>query len=156
MLLAALVVLAGCAAASDTPTAAIRVTHRFGTTEIPSPPQRVVSLGYTDQAAILALGVVPVAIREFTGQQPSATWPWAQGRLGGKHPQVLPAGEIDPETIAALHPDLIVGVSAGLTRDQYDVLSRIAPTISQPAQYVDHGTPWQETTRMIGAALGRG
>ncbi len=37
---------------------------------IPEAPQRVVSLGYTDQDAILALGVVPVAIREFTGNRP--------------------------------------------------------------------------------------
>lgn len=153
--MAALLVLAGCAPAPAERSAAPRITHWYGTTEIPATPKRVISLGYTDQDAILALDVVPVAIREFTGQQPSATWPWAQDRLGGQHPQVLPVGEIDLETIAALRPDLIVGISAGLTRDQYDMLSRIAPTVSQPAQYVDHGTPWQEATRMVGAALGR-
>ncbi|MGH3627386.1 MAG: hypothetical protein ACRDRL_08115, partial [Sciscionella sp.] len=42
------------------------VVHGYGTTVIPDAPTGVVALGYTDQDAILALGVVPVAIREFT------------------------------------------------------------------------------------------
>lgn len=131
------------------------ITHKFGTTDVPAEPKRVVSLGYTDQDTILALGVVPVAIREFTGMQPSATWPWAQGKLQGQQPQVLQLTEIKPEAIAALRPDLIVAISAGLTKDQYDLLSKIAPTVSQPAEYVDYGTPWQDATRITGKALGR-
>ncbi|GAA1848916.1 iron-siderophore ABC transporter substrate-binding protein [Pseudonocardia ailaonensis] len=131
------------------------VTHKFGTTTVPAAPQRVVSLGYTDQDAILALGVVPVAIREFTGSKPSATWEWAQSKLNGQKPQVLPIGEIGTETIAALRPDLIIGISAGLTQDQYATYSKIAPTIAAPAGFVDYGTPWQDATRITGQALGR-
>ena len=59
----------------------VTIAHKYGDTTITAPPTRVVSLGYTDQDAILALSVVPVAIREFTGDQPSATWPWARDRL---------------------------------------------------------------------------
>ncbi|MFC4949546.1 iron-siderophore ABC transporter substrate-binding protein [Pseudonocardia sp. GCM10023141] len=147
------------AAGGSAPTAPgafpAHVTHKFGTTDVPAAPKRVVSLGYTDQDAILALGVVPVAIREFTGMQPSATWPWAQDKLQGQQPEVLQLTELKPEAIAALRPDLIVAISAGLTKDQYDLLSKIAPTISQPAEFVDYGTPWQQATRMTGAALGK-
>lgn len=131
------------------------VAHKYGQTEVPAAPQRVVSLGYTDQDAILALGVVPVGIREFTGNQPSATWPWAQGRLGGAQPQVLAQGEVSTEQIAALHPDLIIGISAGLTQEQYDTYSRIAPTIAGPAGVVDYGASWQDATRLTGQALGK-
>jgi iron complex transport system substrate-binding protein len=131
------------------------VAHKFGSTTVPAAPQRVVSLGYTDQDAILALGVVPVAIREFTGSKPSATWEWAQDKLQGQTPQVLPVGEVGTEAIAALKPDLIVGISAGLTQEQYDTYSRIAPTIAQPAGFVDYGTPWQDATRLTGQALGK-
>ncbi|WP_219417492.1 iron-siderophore ABC transporter substrate-binding protein [Pseudonocardia nigra] len=163
-LLAAAVLLTACGggaepaeapapAAGDGPFP-VSVEHQYGTTVVPEEPQRVISLGYTDQDAILALGVVPVAIREFTGNQPSATWPWAQDELQGQQPQVL-SGEINPEMLAALRPDLIVAVSAGLTREQYDTYSQIAPTVSQPAGFVDYGTPWQDATRLIGAALGR-
>nr|WP_239029310.1 iron-siderophore ABC transporter substrate-binding protein [Pseudonocardia acidicola] len=167
MILATLLAVAGCSSSEGpsggaAPAAAAggdgafpaSVTHKFGTTVVPAAPQRVVSLGYTDQDAILALGVVPVAIREFTGKQPSATWPWARDRLQGQQPQVLD-GEINLETLAALRPDLIIGVSAGLTREQYESYSRIAPTIAQPEGFVDYGTPWQDATRVIGTALGR-
>jgi iron complex transport system substrate-binding protein len=146
---------AGPAAPAENGAFPATITHEFGQTVVPAAPQRVVSLGYTDQDAILALGVVPVAIREFTGNQPSATWPWAQDELQGQQPQVLPVGEVGTEQIAALRPDLIVGISAGLTQEQYDTFSRIAPTIAQPAGFVDYGTPWQDATRLTGAALGK-
>jgi iron complex transport system substrate-binding protein len=163
---AATVLLASCGGGTSAPsggaapgTAAggafpVTVEHSLGSTVIPAAPQRVVSLGYTDQDTSLALGVVPVAIREFTGNRPSATWPWASERLQGQQPQVI-SGEINTETIAALRPDLIVAVSAGLTREQYDTYSRIAPTITQPVGSQPFQTSWQDTTRQIGAALGR-
>jgi iron-siderophore transport system substrate-binding protein len=164
-LLAAAVLLSACggggsAPATETPPASgggafpVTVQHSLGSTVIPAAPQRVVSLGYTDQDTILALGVVPVAIREFTGNWPSATWPWASDRLQGQQPQVL-TGEVSTEAIAALRPDLIVAVSAGLTKEQYDTYSRIAPTITQPPGSNPYQTAWQDATHLIGSALGR-
>jgi iron complex transport system substrate-binding protein len=164
-LLAAVVLLTACGGGgspepADTPPAAggafpVTVEHALGSTEIPAAPQRVVSLGYTDQDAILALGVVPVAIREFTGNRPAATWPWASDRLQGQQPQVLVGDEIGAETVAALQPDLIVAVSAGLTQEQYETFSQIAPTITQPPGADPHQAAWQDATRLIGTALGR-
>jgi iron complex transport system substrate-binding protein len=133
----------------------VTVSHEYGSTTIPAAPQRVVSLGYTDQDAILALGTVPVAIREFTGQKPSATWEWAQDKLQGQTPTVLPVGEVGTEVIAALRPDLIIGISAGLTQEQYDMYSKIAPVVASPQGFIDYGTPWQDATRLTGQALGR-
>lgn len=132
----------------------VSVEHALGTTEITAAPERVVSLGYTDQDAILALGVVPVAIREFTGKQPSATWPWASDLLQGQQPEVLD-GEISLEAIAALDPDLIVAVSAGLTPEQYDTYSQIAPVVTQPVGDEPYQSRWQDSTRLIGQSLGR-
>lgn len=68
---------------------------------------------------------------------------------------MLPGGEVSTESIAALRPDLIVAISAGLTQQQYQTYSKIAPVLTAPAQYVDYGTPWQDATRMTGVALGR-
>lgn len=141
-------------AAGAAPGFPVSVEHALGTTEITAPPQRVVSLGYTDQDAILALGVVPVAIREFTGGQPSATWPWARDLLQGQQPQVL-QGEISLESVAALQPDLIVAASAGLTPEEYQSYSRIAPVVTQPAGQQPFQVRWQDSTRLIGKALGR-
>ena len=164
-LVAAAVLLSACGGGGSAPAAEappaggggafpVTVQHSLGSTVIPAAPQRVVSLGYTDQDTILALGVVPVAIREFTGNRPAATWPWASDRLQGRQPQVL-TGEVSTEAIAALQPDLIVAVSAGLSQEQYDTYSRIAPTITQPPGADAYQTAWQDATHLIGTALGK-
>ncbi len=134
----------------------VTIVHKHGSTTIPAAPQRVVTLGYTDQDPVLALGVQPVAVRFWFGKPTNGVWPWAQEQLGGATPQVLnlPFGELNFETIAALQPDLILAVSAGITDEEYATLSEIAPTVAQSNTYVDFGVPWQEQTTVIGQALG--
>lgn len=152
-------VAATAPAAAPAADAAFPVTigHKFGSTEIAAAPSRVVALGFNDQDAILALGVQPVAVRYWFGDEARQVWPWAEAALAGAAPAVLnmPFGELNVEAIAALQPDLIVGVSAGFTAEEYATLSQIAPTVAQSDAYVDFGVPWQEQTRVIGQALGR-
>lgn len=131
------------------------IEHKYGATEISGIPERVVSVGFTDHDYVLALGVTPVAVREWYGEKPYATWAWAQDELGDAEPEVLPATELNYEQIAGLEPGLIVGVSSGMTRQEYETLSEIAPTLPQSGEFVDFGVPWQEQTRAIGRALGR-
>ncbi len=135
----------------------VTIQHQYGSTTITELPQRVLSLGYNEQDAILALGVTPIAVRHWFGDEPFAVFPWAQDALGDAGPQVLkmPFGELDFELIAALQPDLISGVYSGMTEDEYNTLSKIAPTIAQSGDYINFGMPWQEQTRIIGRALGR-
>jgi iron complex transport system substrate-binding protein len=132
----------------------VTIEHKYGSTTIDSAPTRVVSVGFTDQDFLLALGVTPVGIRDWYGDQPHAVWPWAQDALGDAEPEVLSSEEIEFEKVAALRPDLIVGVSSGMTEDEYRTLSDIAPTITQTDEYVDYGVPWQDGLRMIGKAVG--
>ena len=115
----------------------------------------MVSIGFSDQDWLLALGVTPIAVRDWYGEQPYATWPWAQDELGDAKPTVLPSTELNFEQIAALEPDLIVGVYSGITEADYETLSKIAPTLAQPGEYVDYGTPWDVMTEMIGRAVGK-
>ena len=88
----AAVVAAGCTrqkpgtVASD---GSVTVKHAFGETKIPGPPKRVVSAGFTEQDDLLALGVVPIAVTDWFGDEPFGVWPWAQGKLGGARPTVL-------------------------------------------------------------------
>ncbi|HXF64363.1 MAG TPA: ABC transporter substrate-binding protein, partial [Caldilineaceae bacterium] len=135
----------------------VTIRHKFGSTEIAEEPTRVVTLGYSEQDPVLALGVVPVAVRDWFGDQPYAVWPWAQDELGDATPEVLrmPFGELNFEAIAALQPDLIIATHSGITQEEYETLSQIAPVLAQPAEYPDFGVPWQEQTRLIGRALGR-
>jgi iron complex transport system substrate-binding protein len=138
----------------------LTVEHSKGTTEIAGAPQRVVTVGFSDQDPVLAMGVRPVAVTDWYGDYPYATWPWAQDELGDAQPVVLNKGaftgtpEYRYEEIAALDPDLIIGLYTAMDDTQYQTLSRIAPTVAPPAGYPEWGAPWQEYTRLAGRALG--
>lgn len=149
-------------AAAPTPTPAaeqtgafpVRITHAFGTTEIPAEPKRVVGVGFNEADFVLALGVVPVGVRDFTGEYDEAKRPWAQQALAGAQPVVVGGNDIDFEKVAALRPDLILGVYSFMDQATYDTLTKIAPTVAQPS--VDGAAAtWQEQTRTTGTALGR-
>ena len=133
----------------------VTIEHKYGETTIAAEPQRVVSVGFGEHDGLLALGVIPIAVRDWYGDQPDATWPWAQDELGDAHPVVLASDEENFEQIAALEPDLIVGISSGMTQEQYDILSAIAPTVAQPGEYIDYGTPWDVALEITGRAVGR-
>jgi iron complex transport system substrate-binding protein len=154
----ALLVLSLLPAMAQETDAAFPVTieHKFGSITLEERPERVVSIGYTEQDTLLALGVTPVAVRYWYGDQDSAIFPWAQDEAAGAEPIVLnmPFGALNYEAILALEPDLISAVGSGITAEEYENLSQIAPTLAQYDEYVDFGMPWQERVRLIGQAVG--
>ncbi|MGQ4273844.1 iron-siderophore ABC transporter substrate-binding protein [Terrihabitans sp. B22-R8] len=143
--------LAGKARAQD---GAIRFEHAFGEIVLPRPASRVVSLGYTTHDTLLALGLPPIAVRHWYGGYPFGVWPWAQPYLGGAEP-ILFSGEVPIEKVAALAPDLIVGIGSGISHAEYDVLSRIAPVLMHERDHTTYGTSWEAMTRVLGRAIGR-
>ncbi len=147
----------GAADGGTEPSAGARsIDHKYGATELSGVPERVVTVGLTEQDYVLALGVTPVGVREWFGGHPGALWPWARDKVGDDPlPEVLPVVELDFERIAALDADLILGVNSGLSEAEYETLSGIAPTVAQPGEYADFGAPWQEITRIVGRALGQ-
>ena len=128
----------------------------FGETVIESKPERVVSVGYTEGDLILALGVTPVAIRDWYGDQPNGLWPWAAATPAAQAGdiEVIPSAEINFEQVAALNPDVIFAIGSGIDQEQFDTLSAIAPVVAQSDEYNDFGTPWDVAQVMIGKALG--
>jgi len=135
----------------------VTVGHKYGGTAITSEPRRVVTVGYSDADPVLALGVVPVGLVDWYGDYPLGVWPWAQAALADAAPEVLAwdTEAFDYERIAAMRPDLIIGMYTHMTAEQYGLLSRIAPTVAQPAEFDDFLAPWQAMTRLAGQALGR-
>ncbi|RWX81836.1 iron-siderophore ABC transporter substrate-binding protein [Neorhizobium lilium] len=132
----------------------LRFEHVYGETVLRQPASRVVSLGYTTQDALLALGVAPLAVRQWFGNQTYGVWPWGQPLLGDAKPQMI-SGEVSMEIVAGLQPDLIVGVGSGISREEYEVLSQIAPVLMQPPGETAFGMRWDSLTRMIGRAVGK-
>lgn len=132
----------------------VTIKHRYGDIVIPQEPKRVVSIGFISHDFILSVGVKPTALRRWYGKHPYGVWPWAQEALGDAKPTVM-WGSINIEQIAALKPDLIVGIMSGLTEQQYKFLSKIAPTLVGPIGSGAFDTPWQDHTRLVAKALGR-
>ncbi|MFE0020275.1 iron-siderophore ABC transporter substrate-binding protein [Amycolatopsis sp. NPDC059021] len=171
--LASAVLLAGaltaCGSGSDAKTSGtqntgadpnafpVSIDHKYGKTTIEKAPQRVVTVGLTEQDALLALGVVPVGTTEWNGNYPGAIGPWAKDKLGDKPLPTVLQDKDGPqfEKIAALKPDVILALYSGLTQEQYNTLSKIAPVVAQPKEYNDFGIPWQEETEKVGAVVGK-
>ena len=137
----------------------VTLTHKFGETTVEKAPTRVVCVGLTEQDALLAVGVVPIAVTEWFGDAPGFIFPWATDALeaaDGELPEVLSSTDgIDVEKVASFAPDLIVGLYAGITDKEYELLSKIAPTVAQPGDYADYGAPWDEMALTIGRAVGK-
>ncbi len=149
------------APATDTPasTAAdeafpVTIQHKYGETTIESRPERIVVVGFAEHEGLLAVGAEPVAVRDWYGEQPYATWPWAQDELGLLQPDVLAADALNFEQIAALDPDVILGINSGMTDSDYATLAAIAPTFAQPADYPDYATPWDVMLEIDARATG--
>ncbi|WP_235998836.1 iron-siderophore ABC transporter substrate-binding protein [Qaidamihabitans albus] len=161
------VVLAACGSSGDDaggdPSAAanagafpVTIEHKYGSTEISEKPEKVVTLGLSDQDAALALGVKPVGAVDWFKERPYGSWSWAKEHWGGTQPEIVgERDEYNMEKIAGLEPDLIIAQYSGMAKEQYDKLSQIAPVVAQPKEYPDYAAPWQDMSRRIGKALGQ-
>ena len=149
----------GAASAGADP-AAYPVTLRdaFGEATITKEPTRVVTLGWSDADHVAALGVAPVGAPKVTwGGNANLSTDWFDEQLatfGGAQPTRFDDADGNPvEEIARLQPDLILATNSGITKDEYDKLSRLAPVVAYPE--VAYGTAWQDSLETIGMALGR-
>ncbi|SDS06097.1 iron-siderophore ABC transporter substrate-binding protein [Actinopolymorpha singaporensis] len=136
----------------------VTIRHAFGETTIAKEPKRVATLGWSDQDNALALGVDPVGATKLTwGGNKAGSSDWFDAELrstGMKAPVRYDDSDGPPaEEIAKLRPDVVLATNSGLTRAQYDKLSRIAPVVAYPeAAWV---TPWRTSLKLVGKALGR-
>lgn len=156
-LLLALLTPLGLSAARAQEAFPITLAHAHGETVIASEPRRIVTWGWGNEDALLALGVAPVGMPfQAYGGGEDGIQPWNDAALSalGATPTILDnAGEPPYEQIAALQPDLILAVFSGLTAEQYALLSQIAPTVAYAGDA--WSTPWQELARTIGQAVGK-
>lgn len=122
-------------------------------------------MGYTDDQAILALGIKPVGMVDQypnpAGKSPdiNTQWPWVKDKWGDTRPEVIMNnGDSGPnyEKIASLRPDLIIAVYSEIDRAAYDKLSKIAPTVGRTkGEKEPFSAPWQDNAVHIAKALGK-
>ncbi|MDQ1217664.1 iron-siderophore ABC transporter substrate-binding protein [Microbacterium arborescens] len=136
----------------------VTITSALGDAVIPEKPERIATWGWSAQDAVLALGVVPVAMPAFAYGGVEGVLPWdadAIAGLGGETPTLLTGGdtgEPNIEEFVEARPDVILAPYSGLTQEQFDALSKVAPVVAYPDQR--WATSWEDQTSIVGQALG--
>ncbi|MEM9770039.1 MAG: iron-siderophore ABC transporter substrate-binding protein [Cyanobacteria bacterium P01_D01_bin.73] len=119
----------------------------MGTTEVPATPKRVVVLDTAPLDGAIALGITPVGTIRY-GDPPAY--------LGDKIADIKVIGQGNQpnlEAILQLQPDLILGSKIGVSRDFYEKLSQIAPTVLTVGSGRDG--EWRDNLRLYAEALGQ-
>lgn len=148
-------VVAAAQSASEYP---ITIEHALGTTVLTEKPVRVATVNWANHEVPLALGVVPVgfAAANFGDDDGDGLLPWVSERLeelGAAVPVLFDEGDgIDFEAVAATQPDVILAAYSGLSQEDYDTLSLIAPTIAYPE--AAWATDWRDMIRFNSAGMG--
>lgn len=134
------------------------IEHAFGETVIEGQPERVATVAWANHEVPLALGVVPVgmAAANFGDDDGNGTLPWVEEALTGldaETPVLFDETDgIDFEAVADTSPDVILAAYSGLTQEDYDTLSEIAPVVAYPD--TAWGTSWRDVISYNAAGLG--
>lgn len=163
-------VLSGCAGQTDPASTSDAATgtadgfpvtfeHIYGTTTIESAPERVATWGWGVTDAVLALGIVPVAVSsmDYGGGENRIT-PWVEDAiadLGGEEPVILDSAtyELSIEELLATDPDVLIASYSGLTQEEYDAVTNAGVPVVAPEEAL-WSTPWRDVITDTGKALG--
>ncbi|EGD56392.1 iron-siderophore ABC transporter substrate-binding protein [Gordonia neofelifaecis] len=157
--------LAACSSSDDQSGSAgggagfpVTVQHVYGSTTIESKPERVATVAWANHEVPLALGVVPVGMSKaaWGDDNGNGVLPWVEDELsdlGASTPELFDETDgIDYEAVADSAPDVILAAYSGLSKDEYDKLSKIAPVVAYPT--TPWGTSWEDMVRRNSQAIG--
>jgi iron complex transport system substrate-binding protein len=136
----------------------VTIEHALGTTTLESKPERIATVQWANHEVPLALGVVPVgmAAANFGDDDGDGLLPWVAERLeelDAETPVLFDETDgIDFEAVADTDPDVILAGYSGMTQEDYDTLSEIAPVVAYPE--APWATPWREMIEINAAGMG--
>lgn len=136
----------------------ITIKHAFGETVITEKPERVATIAWANHDVAIALGTVPVGFSaaNYGIQDDSGMLPWtaeALKELGEENPNIYQDTDgLDFEAIADSTPDVILAAYSGITQEEYDTLSQIAPVIAY--KDVPWVTSWRDQVTLNAAGMG--
>ena len=124
------------------------ITHKYGETTVEAAPKRVVCVGLTDQDTLMALGIVPVGVTYWFGDEElrASTRGRRSASATPSCPRVLKDTDgVQIEKIAALrarpdHRPVRRAHRAGVRASS----PRWRPVVAQSGDYADYGMPWDE------------
>lgn len=141
----------------------VSVEHALGTTEVPENPERVATVNWANHEVPLALGTVPVgmAAADFGDDDDNGILPWVEDELeeldpDGENEPVLfdETDGIDFEAVSDTDPDVILAGYSGLTEEDYETLSDIAPVVAYPDG--PWATTWDDTIDINSQGMNQG
>ena len=135
----------------------IVLDHAFGQTILDKKPERVATIAWGNHDVALALGIVPVGFSKanYGVSADKGVLPWTEEKikeLNGKANLFDDLDGLNFEAISNSKPDVILAGYSGITKEDYDTLSKIAPVAaykSKPWQ-----TLWRDMIRIDSKALG--
>ena len=136
----------------------ITIKHAFGETVLEKAPERVATISWGNQDVPLALGVVPVGVSKANyGVGPEESLlPWTSAgfsALGASTPNVFDDTDgLDYEAINDAKPDVILAAYSGITQEEFDRLSEIAPVVAYPT--LAWQTGWRDQIILDAAGMG--
>lgn len=136
----------------------ITIKHALGETVIESKPERIVTIQWANHDVALALGVVPVGFSaaNFGVQDDSGLLPWTKEKLdelGATDPNVFQDTDgLDFEAISDANPDVILASYSGITAEDYELLTQIAPVVAYPT--APWATTWREQVEFNAKGMG--
>ncbi|WP_091032782.1 iron-siderophore ABC transporter substrate-binding protein [Microbacterium oxydans] len=136
----------------------VTVEHAYGETTITEKPERIATVAWANHEVPLALGIVPVGMSKASwgDDDGNGVLPWVEEKLdelGAETPVLFDETDgIDYEAVADTEPDVILAAYSGLSQEEYDTLSKIAPVVAFPE--VKWGTSVDDMIEMNSKALG--
>jgi ABC-type Fe3+-hydroxamate transport system, periplasmic component len=136
----------------------ITIKHAFGETVIEKKPERVASISWANHDVALALGVVPVGFSaaNYGVEDGSGMLPWTAAKLkelGTDKPNIFQDTDgLDFEAISNAEPDVILAAYSGITKEDYETLSEIAPVVAYQTQ--PWVTSWREQVEFNSKGMG--
>ncbi|WP_099204637.1 iron-siderophore ABC transporter substrate-binding protein [Scatolibacter rhodanostii] len=143
----------------STATYPMTIKHALGEIVIEKQPERIATIGWGNHDVPLALGVVPVGISKanFGPVDENGLLSWtaaAYKELGVENPVVFDDVDgLDYEAISDTNPDIILAAYSGITQEEYDLLSEIAPVVAYP-EY-PWQTYWRDQTLLNAKGMGK-
>ncbi len=136
----------------------IAIKHAYGETVLEEKPERIATISWGNQDVPLALGVVPIGVSQanYGVIDGAKLLPWtAEGfkNLGALDPVIFNDTDgLNYEAISDAQPDVILAAYSGITQEEYDLLSAIAPVIAFPT--FAWQTYWRDQILMDATGMG--
>lgn len=136
----------------------VTIEHVYGETTIEAEPKRIATVAWANAEVPLSFGIVPVGMSKATwgDDDKDGVLPWVEDKLtelGADTPVLFDETDgIDFEAVADTQPDVILAAYSGITKDDYETLSKIAPVVAYPK--VAWGTSMNDMIRMNATAIG--